>query len=141
MKIEKPKTFLAIDFGLRKMGIAIGNNISNSAQPLMVIKAENGEPDWDRLIALIAEWRPDKVIVGDPINMDDSNGQMSQRARSFARRLGGRIKLPVILVDERLSTREAQWRAREAGARSKPNCRPTDHEAAAVILSSFLNDL
>ena len=141
MKIEKPKTFLAIDFGLRKMGIAIGNNISNSAQPLMVIKAENGEPDWDRLIALIAEWRPDKVIVGDPINMDDSNGQMSQRARSFARRLGGRIKLPVILVDERLSTSEAQWRAREAGARSKPNCRPTDHVAAAIILSSFLNDL
>ena len=77
MKIKEPKTFLAIDFGLRKMGIAIGNNISKSAQPLVVIKAQDGVPDWDRLTSLVAEWRPDIVIVGDPINMDGSNGQMS----------------------------------------------------------------
>ena len=140
MKIKEPKTFLAIDFGLRKMGIAIGNNISKSAQPLVVIKAQDGVPDWDRLTALIAEWRPDMVIVGDPINMDGSNGQMSQRARSFARRLEGRIKLPVTLVDERLSSREVQWRARQAGTSINPKCHPIDHEAAAVILSSFLND-
>ena len=74
------ETVIAIDYGLRNMGVAVGNTLSCTAQPLAVIGARDGVPEWETLATLIAEWQPARVIVGHPINMDGSESEISQRA-------------------------------------------------------------
>ncbi len=113
---------LAFDFGLRYIGWAAG-----SALP-----AQEGAPKWGAVAALLDEWRPVRLIVGLPLNMDGSESEMSAKARRFARRLEGRFGLPVSLQDERLSSREA-------GERLPEKARNARHgEAARVILEDYL---
>ena len=134
------ETVIAIDYGLRNMGVAVGNTLSSTAQPLAVVGARDGVPEWEALAALIAEWKPARVIVGHPINMDGSESGLSQRAAKLARQVGGRFNLPVTLVDERLSSREAKSNALAAGHRGDFAADPIDDQAAAIILATWLND-
>ena len=134
------ETVIAIDYGLRNMGVAVGNTLSSTARPLAVVGARDGVPEWAALAALIAEWKPARVIVGHPINMDGSESELSQRAAKFARQVGGRFNLPVTLVDERLSSREAKSNALAAGHRGDFAADPIDDQAAAIILATWLND-
>ena len=134
------ETVIAIDYGLRNMGVAVGNTLSCTAQPLAVIGARDGVPEWETLATLIAEWQPARVIVGHPINMDGSESEISQRATRFARQVGGRFNLPVTLVDERLSSREAKSNALAAGHRGDFAADPIDDQAAAIILATWLNE-
>ncbi len=99
---------MAFDFGMLHIGLAVGQTVTATATPLTTLKAKNGSPRWQDLAALIAEWQPDLLIVGLPLNMDDSESEMSGRARKFADRLRGRFGLPVELVDERLTSFEAR---------------------------------
>ncbi len=129
---------MAFDFGLRHIGVAVGNCTLKTSQPEAILKARDGVPIWDEVAKIIDEWQPDILLVGLPLNMDGSASDMSERAERFARRLSGRFQLPVALVDERLSSREAKARAALQGHRGDYARVPIDDEAAAVILSDWL---
>ena len=134
------ETVLAIDYGLRNMGVAVGNTLSRTAQPLAIIKARDGVPDWDALTALIEEWQPQRVVIGHPLNMDGSESDIGQRVMKFTRQIEGRYQLIVMLVDERLSSREAKAAALASGHNGDFSARPIDDEAAAIILTTWLNE-
>ena len=133
------ETVIAIDFGLRNLGIAVGNTVSNTARPLTVMRARDGKPDWETLTSLLAEWKPDRVLVGHPLNMDGTESEMGLRAKKFSRQVEGRLNITVTMVDERLSSREAKALAREAGHPGDFSNEPVDDQAAAIILTTWLN--
>ena len=126
-----PSTVLGFDYGTTKIGIAIGQSITGTANPLQIIKAKDGIPNWQTIEQLTQEWQPDAFVVGLPINMDGSESEMSIRARKFANRLNGRFHRPAFLMDERLSSFEA---AQQAGPAAKS---PIDSLAAALIVESW----
>lgn len=129
---------MAFDFGLRQIGVAMGNCELGTTQPLAILKAKEGVPQWQIVQALIEEWRPDLLIVGDPLNMDGSVSELSERAGKFARRLHGRLGLPVEMTDERLSSFEAKQNSREQGHRGNYREKPVDSYAAELILQTWL---
>lgn len=130
---------MAFDFGLRQIGVAIGNCLLGTTQPLRVLKAKEGAPDWRAVEDLVNEWRPDLLLVGDPLNMDGSASELCQRARKFSRRLHGRLGLPVEMIDERLSSFEAKHNSREQGHRGNFKEQPIDSYAAELILQTWLS--
>lgn len=132
---------MAFDFGLRQIGVAVGNTQLGTSEALTVLRARDGQPDWRELEALIQEWAPDLVLVGDPINMDGSVSELAERSRRFARRLEGRLGLITEMVDERLSSFAVKSEARDLGHRGDYNRRPIDSEAAALILRDYLSTL
>jgi len=136
----RPECIIALDFGLRNIGVAVGNTVSHTAQPLTILAARNGVPDWSALAALVKEWKPDRIIVGHPLNMDGSASELSKRAAKFSRQVEGRLGHPVTLVDERLSSREAKALAFTKGHKGDFAADPIDDQAAAVILTTWLND-
>jgi len=123
-------SFLAFDFGIKRVGVATGNTLTRSATPLRTVAAE-GEPRFAVIAALIAEWQPDALVVGVPFHPDGAPHDNTERARRFARQLHGRFRLPVHEVDERYSTTEAA----SGGARD------LDAASAAIILNQFLSTL
>ena len=123
---------LAFDYGLRRIGVAVGNALTGTATALPVLPARDGVPDWERIRRLIGEWRPELLLVGLPLNMDGTPSEMSERAARFARRLHGRFGIRCELMDERLSSFEA--RARMAG---EPGRTAVDSVAACVILEGW----
>ena len=132
------RTVMAFDFGLRQIGVAMGNCLLGTTQPLPIVKAKDGQPGWAALEALIDEWRPDLVVVGDPLNMDGSASELSALAAKFARRLHGRLGLKVAMIDERLSSFEAKHNSREQGHRGNYKRQPVDSLAAELILKTWL---
>ncbi len=121
---------MAFDFGMRHIGVAVGQFITRTANPLTTLSAVNGKPDWDRLGKLIDSWQPQSLIVGLPLNMDQTESEMCENARAFAAKLEHRYSLKVHMVDERLTTFEAK-RIDPDGA----------HEIAAkLIAESYLMD-
>ncbi|MEE4109138.1 MAG: Holliday junction resolvase RuvX [Halieaceae bacterium] len=130
---------LAFDFGLRQIGVAVGNVAFGTSEPLTVLPAREGQPEWASVAALIEEWQPDVVLVGDPLNMDGSPSELGTRARKFARRLHGRFGVDVAMVDERLTSFAVKSEQREAGHRGDYHRDPVDSLAAALILRDWLN--
>ena len=129
---------MAFDFGLRQIGVAVGNCTTGTTQPVTVIKARDGVPDWDEIAGLVGEWEPDLLVVGNPLNMDGSHSELGARAARFARRLEGRLGLPYELCDERLSSFEAKHASRERGHRGDYRRQPVDSYAAELILKTWL---
>ncbi len=129
-------TLLAFDFGTRNIGVAVGQTVTGTASPVGSVAVRRGAPDWDAIEALLRRWRPDALIVGLPLNMDGTEQWTTALSRRFARRLEGRFSLPVHLVDERLSTREARERLGATGRRDAED----DPVAAQVILEGWLAD-
>ncbi len=129
---------MAFDYGLRQIGVAVGNTLLDTTQALPVLAARDGVPDWSALGTLIEQWQPDLLIVGDPINMDGTDSELSGRARKFGRRLEGRFNLSVQMVDERLTSFEAKSAARDAGHRGDYKAAPVDSIAAELILRTWL---
>ena len=99
---------LAFDYGLRTIGVAVGNALLGSASALTTLAARDGVPDWDRVRRLLDDWKPEQLLVGLPLNMDDTPSDMSVRAERFARRLTGRFGIASEMMDERLSSFEAR---------------------------------
>ncbi len=122
---------MGFDFGTQKIGVAVGQRLTGTATPVAIVRAVNGAPDWHELERLVVEWQPAKLIVGLPINMDDSESDMSRLARRFAQRLAGRFGVPVETMDERLSSFEVR-------SEHKGEQRDIDDLAAVVILESWL---
>ena len=115
----------------------MGQSLTGTAQPLTVIHSLARGHDWARIGAVIAEWRPQALVVGVPLNMDGSEQPQTARARRFGRSLGGRFGLPVHWADERLSTREARDRMERAAAGGRVHRRDDDDIAAQVILEGW----
>lgn len=128
---------MAFDYGLKNIGVAFGQSITGTANELPHLHARDGIPDWDKIAALLSEWKPQLLIVGLPLNMDDSESELSQRARKFANRLKGRFGLPVEMFDERLTTRLAKEEARERGHSGSYGNHPIDSIAARLLLESW----
>jgi putative Holliday junction resolvase len=125
---------LGFDFGTRQIGVAVGQTVFGTAQPLAVLRARDGQPRWEDVARLVAEWQPQRLLVGLPLNMDGTESELCVRARRFAGRLHARTGKPVTLVDERLSTVEAKGERAERG----PGRGPVDALAAALILRTWL---
>ena len=98
---------LGFDYGKRRMGIAVGNAIVGTAKALQALEHIAGQPDWERLDALVDQWGVGIFVVGLPLDKDGTNQKMTNRARNFSEELWGRYKRPVHLMDERYSTIEA----------------------------------
>jgi putative Holliday junction resolvase len=120
-------TVLAFDFGLKHIGVATGQTITRTATPLTTIRAHQGRPEWKDVVALVNEWRPVLLVVGLPLNMDDTESEMSGKARRFAEKLARHTGVVVELADERLTSREAGDRDDSHAA------------AAALIAETWLN--
>jgi len=125
-----PSTFLALDFGTRRVGVASGNSVTHSAQPLCTVSA-TGERRFAEIATLIKQWQPSALVVGVPYHPDGVAHDNTERARRFARQLHGRFKLPVHEVDERYTTTEAL----AAGAAD------VDATSAAIILEQYFRAL
>jgi len=122
-----PRSYLAFDYGSRRIGVAVGNTLLRRAQPLATIPAASTA--WPAGVErLLAQWQPDALVVGVPLHPDGAPHDNTRRAQRFARRLHGRYGLPVHEVDERYTTTEAH----AAGAAD------LDAAAAALILEQFL---
>ena len=133
------KTLLAFDYGTKNIGVASGQTITHSASSLAPLKARDGVPDWSHIEKLLAEWKPDLVLVGLPLNMDDTESELSARARKFANRLIGRFGVKVELVDERLTSFEAKGEVMERGGSRHYKTNPVDSIAARLILEAWLD--
>ncbi|NQZ52802.1 MAG: Holliday junction resolvase RuvX [Piscirickettsiaceae bacterium] len=137
--MSNARTILGFDFGLKNIGVAVGQEITQTANPLTVIKARDGIPNWDEIKKLLDQWQPNLLVVGLPLNMDDSEQEMTAAARKFGNRLNGRFQIPVEWQDERLSTYEA---LEQLGIRNKlqaNNRDDVDRISAQLILQSWLN--
>ncbi|MEI4220455.1 MAG: Holliday junction resolvase RuvX [Candidatus Dasytiphilus stammeri] len=132
------KTILAFDFGTKSIGIAIGQNITNTATPLVSLKTINRRPDWQQIKIHICQWQPDTIIIGLPLNMDGTEQSVTRYTRWFANQIKIRFKRPIQFHDERLTTVEARHQLfvrRGWKSLTKDNI---DSLAAALILESFL---
>lgn len=134
-------TLLGFDVGARRIGVAVGNTVTGSAREVGVLDVFAAGPDWARLDRWVKDWKPDGLVVGDPIPLDGGDQPARQRARGFARDLARRYALPVQQVDERQSSIEAAQRfarGRAAGARKRSQAANLDALAAVVILERWL---
>ncbi|MGB1951023.1 MAG: Holliday junction resolvase RuvX [Marinobacter sp.] len=128
---------MAFDFGTRRIGVATGQQMLGTGQPQAMIPARDGIPDWEVIGQLLAEWQPDLVVVGLPLNMDDSENDMCARARKFGKRLHGRFHVPVEMVDERLTSFEAKGEVMASGGSRDFGRHGVDDRAAVLILETW----
>lgn len=138
MPDTSPERILAFDFGTKKMGAAYAQAVTGTATPLAPIPARDGIPDWTALEALVAQWQPEALVVGLPLNMDDSESPLSHLARKFGRRLAARFRLPVYMCDERLSSHEARGLLMDVQDRRRGKLPSLDSTAAALVAEAWL---
>lgn len=133
-------TLLGFDFGLARIGVAVGELETGQASPLGTIAEEANAARFAAIARLIGEWHPVALVVGIPTRLDGSTHEMTARCRRFAHQLHGRYGLPVAEADERLSSAEAESGLREAGLAGWRTRKPVlDAAAAQIILQHFLD--
>jgi putative Holliday junction resolvase len=130
-------TLLAFDYGEKRIGVAVGNSLTRSARPLVVVQNRNREYRFEALGKLITEWNPDALVVGLPMHPDGAPHEMTQLATRFGNQLHGRFNLPVTWIDERYSSVEAKAGIRAGNRRADM----LDAEAACIILQQYLDGL
>lgn len=133
---------LAFDFGLKHIGVARGQSVTGTAEPVTTLQARSGRVGWQRIAELIEHEQPTALVVGLPLNMDDSSSEISEAARQFAQWLAERSALPTHLVDERLTSVAANERLHAQGAHPKGKRRRHDNHATAacIIAESYFRD-
>ncbi|ABM20832.1 MULTISPECIES: Holliday junction resolvase RuvX [Marinobacter] len=134
------RRLLAFDFGTRRIGVASGQEMLGTGQPLAMLPARDGIPDWQQIEALLADWQPDIVLVGLPLNMDDTENEMCARARKFGKRLHGRYHVTVEMVDERLTSYEAKGEVMAGGGSRDFGRHGVDDRAAVLILETWCRE-
>lgn len=134
-------TVLAFDFGERRIGIAVGEHLISSANPLTTIDSESNEVRFTMITQLVNEWHPKLLVVGLPLSLDGSETEVTQLCKKFARRLNGRFNLPVIMIDERYSSTEASQLLNESGIKGRAQKAMLDQVAAQTILRSYFDSL
>ena len=130
---------MSFDYGTEKIGIAIGQSISSTAEPLTIIRAKDGIPNWSQITSLIESWRPNFFVVGLPYNLDGSDSKLLQRALKFAQRLNGRFNIPTFGIDERLSSKAATEKFK-TGNPKKSVRNEIDDVAAQIILETWFSE-
>lgn len=132
---------LAFDVGSKRIGVAVGNTLTRSGRALGVIDVREAGPDWPALERMIADWHPQRLIVGEPLTLDGQSQPATRAARRFAHQARERFRLPVVLVDERSSSREADRRfadQRRSGQARRIDAAALDAVAAQIILERWL---
>lgn len=124
------ETVLAFDFGLKRIGVAVGNSMLQQAQPLAIIQAATNDAKFAAIAALMEQWQPNRCIVGLPRHPDGAEHEMTQRCRRFANQLHGRFGVATVLVDERYSSAVVP---QQRGER-------IDAQAAAIILQQYFDE-
>lgn len=132
---------MAFDFGEKRIGVAMGETMLKVAYPLTTINAEENEVKFSQIAQLIQEWRPALLVVGLPMHMDGESHLLTQLSKKFAQRLEGRFNLPVVMVDERLSSVEAAQNLSAAGIKGVKQKAMLDAVAAQSILQSYFDRL
>ncbi|MBK9217752.1 MAG: Holliday junction resolvase RuvX [Pseudomonadota bacterium] len=132
-------TLMGFDFGLARIGVAVGETESGLAQPLTTIHGEANAQRFGDIGKLIEEWAPQRLIVGLPTSLEGEETEMTARCRRFANQLNGRFGLPVALIDERLSSVEADTMLRELKMGWRERKQHLDALAAQRILQSYLD--
>ena len=138
--LSEPRTILSFDFGLRRIGVAVGQDVTGSASPLGIITNRDDGIDHDRLDTLIKEWHPTQLVVGMPAHVDGSSSEMQVPVNAFIEELA-RYKLPIDTVDERYTSVEAERvlkNARAAGSRGRISKDMIDAAAAVLIAERYL---
>ena len=136
---SKPVTVMSFDYGTEKIGIAIGQSISSTAEPLTIIRAKDGIPNWSQITSLIESWRPNFFVVGLPYNLDGSDSKLLQRALKFAQRLNGRFNIPTFGIDERLSSKAATEKFKTGNPKNSLR-KEIDDVAAQIILETWFSE-
>ena len=141
-----PRTLLAFDYGTKRIGVAVGQELTRTATALTTLNNSANTIDWNAIDQLVTDWRPDAFVVGLPLNADGSEHAISQAAKQFGNQLQARYNLPIYWVDERLTSMEAESMiaASRTGRKSKPTDRnkakaEVDKTAAKLILESWFN--
>ena len=122
---------MGFDFGMKRIGVAVGQKVTQTASGLTVVQACDGIPRWEYLDKIVLDWQPEKFIVGLPLNMDGSKSEMSQKAHKFSRRMSSRYNIPSEMFDERLTSFEAREHEEKTHI---------DAIAARLILESWLRE-
>lgn len=135
--LKQPKLIMAFDFGTQKTGMAVGSSMIESATPLALFPMRDGIPNWDELLKIVKQHQPNLFLVGLPLNMDDSESELSARARKFARRLRHQTNIETWMVDERLTTREARDELDHYQAQGRGKNVSADSIAAALFIESW----
>jgi putative Holliday junction resolvase len=138
MNNKFPKVLLGFDFGMKRIGSAVGQTVTKTARPLSVIKANAGTPQWKDIAKLVQTWHPDALVVGIPLNMDGTEQPLTEKARRFADLLQERFQLPVYGMDERLTSVEAKARLFDSGGYKLLQNSSVDNVAAQLILQNWL---
>ena len=137
-RVEHPGRILAIDYGSRRMGLAVSDPLGITAQGLETLERRNKRSDFARLEKLVREYQVCEIVLGNPLRMSGEAGTQSQKAAEFADELRRRLELPVHLWDERLTSAEANRILREAELSIQKRAQAVDRMAATLILQSFL---
>lgn len=139
--IRRDGTVLGFDVGSRRIGVAVGSGFGTGARAIAVVDVHAGNPDWNEIERLRREWRPDGLIVGDPMTIDGGDQPIRKAAQAFARQLRERTRLPVVMVDERSTSNEAAQRfadERASGRKRRRDAAVLDAVAAAIIVERWL---
>ena len=141
-----PRTLLAFDYGTKRIGVAVGQELTRTATPITTLNNTATSIDWNAIDQLVSEWRPNAMVVGLPLNADGSEHAISRAAKQFGNQLQARYNLPVYWVDERLTSMEAESMiaASRTGRKSKSKDQTrvkaeVDKTAAKLILESWFN--
>lgn len=137
----KHQTVLGFDFGLRHIGVAVGQTVTGTANPLTVIRAVGGQPNWDDIRMLIEHWQPNALIVGMPFALDGSDQMITHAARKFCDQLKEHYGLPIYEIDERYTTKEARQSLFEQGGYRALDKSSVDEWSAKLIVESGLEKL
>lgn len=144
---------LGFDFGMKHIGVAVGQSLTGTARPVGTIVAKDGIPNWEHIKACITEWGPKQLVVGIPLHMDGSEQHLTHAARRFIKRLEEHTTLPIATVDERLSSWEAKRRLLERAefekTKERGKIKTKTHKqqiddlnanAAAILVEQWLRD-
>jgi putative Holliday junction resolvase len=129
---------LGFDFGLKKIGVAVGQFVTKTASPLSHIGAKQGTPDWSQLQKIIDEWRPKCLVIGMPKSIDGQDLSVTKKVEHFGESLK-RFNLPIYFTDERMTTKEARQNLFDHGGFKALSYGKVDSVAAAIILEQWLN--
>jgi len=132
---------IAFDFGLKRTGVAVGNTLTGSASPECTLTSKDERPDWDGITGLISEWKPSKLVVGMPTELDGSDSPLKPRVERFCNQLRGRYNLEVEQENEQFTSIEAAERLkqlRQKGRKQKVNKDEVDKIAATIILENWM---
>lgn len=131
-------TVLGFDFGLRRIGVAVGQTITKTASPLKTLLANNGDPNWQELMELLGKWQPIALVVGVPVNLDGSEQRITVAAKNFIEQLHQKCDITVFHAEERLTTKCAREDVFARGGYKALKKTAIDGIAACLILEEWL---